>query len=171
MKSGLASSSQSRPRRKQKLTPLQLADLKSKSICRRCKQKGHWAADVDKCPKFNFFSSSEMDSHDNLSGSSASAQIQSGSAKQNKSVTFNMATLHNGHDYVPNVGPVVDYGAPYSGMGLVEFYALYPSICPGWKERLDPIPQYLTQLQTDHIGNLEVDHMQARFVELLDLFC
>ena len=56
-------------------------------------------------------------------------------------------------------------------MGLVEFYALYPSICPGWKERLDPIPQYLTQLQTDHIGNLEVDHMQARFVELLDLFC
>ena len=41
MTSGLASSSQSRPRRNQKLTPLQLADLKSKSICRRCKQKGH----------------------------------------------------------------------------------------------------------------------------------
>ena len=57
-------------------------------------------------------SSSEKNSHDNSSGSSASAQIQSGSAKQSKSVTFNMATLHNGHDYVPNIGPVVDDGAP-----------------------------------------------------------
>ena len=32
-------------RRKQRLTPEQLADLKSKSVCHLCNQKGHWKSD------------------------------------------------------------------------------------------------------------------------------
>ena len=37
------------PRQNQKLNPEQVADLKSKSICRVCEKKGHWASDLEPC--------------------------------------------------------------------------------------------------------------------------
>ena len=38
-------------------------------------------------------------------------------------------------------GPMVDDGAPYSGMGLKEFRVLAEYIMPTWDGKLQPIPE------------------------------
>ena len=50
--SSLATGSKRPPRedrQKKSLSPAEFSDLKSKSTCHVCQQKGHWATDVDKC--------------------------------------------------------------------------------------------------------------------------
>ena len=127
------------PRRKQKLTPSQLADLKSKSTCRKCRQKGHWATDLDKCPLARSRSglSTETNANHPDSGSNPPRQQQ---AKQ-KTVTFNMAQVcsNSGDGYI-TPGPLVDDAAPYSGMGIVELRALAPYLLPDWNGSFDPLP-------------------------------
>lgn len=50
-----------------------------------------------------------------------------------------MASLSQ-DDSVPAVGPLVDDGAPYSGLGIVELRTLATSLLPDWDGKLDPVP-------------------------------
>ena len=57
-------------------------------------------------------------------------------------ITFNMVS------YAPSVeillkvvpGPLLDDGAPYSGIGAKEFQIAHPFILPAWNGQYDPIP-------------------------------
>lgn len=89
-------------------------------------------------------------------GQNGRNQHQNGNKGKTGTVTFNMARLT---DAVANsgsaetlaahsvnceatkvLGPVVDDGAPYSGMGLDEFRQLQSTIMPTWDDVLDPLP-------------------------------
>ena len=38
------------------------------------------------------------------------------------------------------IRPQLDYGAPYSGLGLKEITILYPFLRTNWNQNLDPLP-------------------------------
>lgn len=44
-----------------------------------------------------------------------------------------------------SAGPLVDEGAPYCGMGIVELIALYKYLLPSWDCSLKPIPSQITE--------------------------
>ena len=58
-------------------------------------------------------------------------------------MTFNMARL-NGESCFSAchfIGPILDKGAPYSGLGLFELKVLSPYLRTNWIGWLDPLPQ------------------------------
>ena len=144
--------SESLPRRKQKLTPSQLADLKSKSTCRKCRQKGHWATDLDKCALAPSRSGLATEGNANHPDSGSNPPKQQ-KAKQ-KTVTFNMAQVCTKDDESSiTPGPLVDDAAPYSGMGIVELRALAPYLLPKWNGSFDPLPDLVKDKPFWQYGN------------------
>lgn len=95
------------------MTPAQLNDLKDKSQCHKCGKYGHWHSDHN------------QDGSLKLGARSSPAPIQndSGSTSSKKTVTFGMVKMvSDDHDIDTDFfGPLLDDGAPYSGMGLFEF--------------------------------------------------
>lgn len=120
--------------RKKRLTPVQLADLKSKSQCHDCKQYGHWRSDHNE---------------DGTLKPGVISTSQPGGNKKGilkKSVTFNMVQLSNGHPDIEfnSVGPLLDDGAPYSGIGMSELQLLSQLLLPLWNGTLDPVPDCIS---------------------------
>lgn len=93
---------------KKTISVSELADLKSKSTCHSCCAKGHWAND-QKCEQRK----KKSDRNDSESSDKSSRK---------RTVTFNMCCHMESNDD-PD-GPLVDDGAPYSGMGAVELSCL-----------------------------------------------
>ena len=119
--------------RKKRLTSEQLADLKSKSTCNRCHKKGHWASDTDKCEKYSQQEKSQIlqSTHHGVSGTPKSAQ---------GTMQFHMAKMSKHHDLSLTPRPLVDDGAPYSGMGIVELRSMCKDIIPDSEGKLLPMP-------------------------------
>ena len=121
---------------KKKLNPAELADLKTKTECRICHKHGHWACDhhADGTVKPGAV----------VIDTEANRNNQDENPPRRRNLTFNMASLDHGvpnskipHDFI---GPLVDDGAPYSGMGMHEFTLLKPVLLAEWNGQLDPIP-------------------------------
>lgn len=120
---------------KQKLTPEQLADLKSKSTCRKCGVLGHWESDHNPDGSLN----RPMRPSTNKNESSSNCKA---SKEPKKTVTFHMVNIPSAIFDNP-VGPLLDDGAPYSGMGLAEFKLIQPFVVPDWNGSLDPLPEII----------------------------
>lgn len=110
------------------MTPEQLSDLKSRSTCRKCQRKGPWAQDHG--PDGNYPPLVKRAHSDSAAG------------RQNaKTVTFNMVRLGTHYnEAVSYSGPLLDDGAPYSGLGEKELEALAPVLLPFWDKVYEPIP-------------------------------
>jgi len=114
------------------LTADQLANLKSKSKCRRCMKYGHWADDhnEDGSLKPGVTSTHEPPN--------SSSKPSTGS----RAVTFNMVNLIGSNcDITEVAGPLLDDGAPYCGMGENEFKILQPLILPNWTGSFEDLPE------------------------------
>eukprot|EP00171_Calliarthron_tuberculosum_P001315 IDg1315t1 len=118
-------------------TPAEIAEIKSKSTCRKCGQIGHWHSDHNPDGTLNPSVKSSPPTSSNASGSNK------------KSITFNMANISSNScsDSIPAdfVGPLLDDGAPYSGIGLSEFRLLQKVLIPDWKGKFDSIPTEIAE--------------------------
>ena len=122
------------PRQRKRLSPHELADLKGKSICRSCGERGHWASD-GLCKSSQVSRKRSVDkppiSTDN------SKHVNSGNSSG--SVAFFMANVcDDGTAKFPR--PLVDDGAPYSGLGVQQLVEIAEDIMVGWNGKLDPLP-------------------------------
>ena len=63
-------------------------------------------------------------------------------APQNKSLTFSMAKITDNSEFFFNhfIGPLLDDGAPYSGLGMHELKILSPYLHKNWHGEQDPLP-------------------------------
>ena len=117
---------------KRSLTPEQLADLKSKSQCKRCNQYGHWRSDHNEDGSLK-------------PGVKSFPAPNSSKSTLKKTVTFNLATVSDPLSVASCdfIGPLCDDGAPYSGLGQCELNILRSVLLPNWDGVLDPIPDKL----------------------------
>ena len=101
--------------------------------CRKCKKWGHWESD-----------------HNDDGSLKPGAVSNDGPMKTDKAekkgvITFGMVKLcdqacDSGMTVTP-CGPLLDDGAPYSGLGTAEFHVLQPEVLPEWNQKFDPIPE------------------------------
>lgn len=118
------------------LTPEQLADVKSRSTSYQWQEKGHWKSDHNK-------DGSLKPSVKSVQSNPRSTNVSKspGSAQKN-TVTFHMVQFTNNYDFAYDFfGPLLDDGAPYSGMGLSEFLLLQPMLIPNWDGSILPVPR------------------------------
>jgi len=117
------------------LNASQLADLKNKSTCHKCKKMGHWKSDHNR-------DGSLKPGVKSFDQPSSDTRIES--SRSNRTVTFNMCHITNHQelfDIEDNfVGPLLDDGAPYSGIGMSELQVLAHIVLPDWNNKLDPLP-------------------------------
>ncbi len=112
-----------RNNRKPKYTLQQLAEVKARSRCRRCKNYGHWQSDLNEDGSFNPGVKYVANS---LSGNSSKSTHEDGSKQSNqtdkKTVTFHMARFTpEKSEMNPQFSePLLDDIAPYSGIGIQE---------------------------------------------------
>ena len=107
---------------KKRLSPAAFADMMSKSTCKLCGEKGHWARDRSRLNNSNKNNIPDQNRHKSTPHSSPPRRAQS-PVPNNKqgTVTFNMVTVSNGYtSNSDSVGPLVEDGAPHSGLGLIE---------------------------------------------------
>ena len=130
-----AGSSDSKGGKKKRLTPDELSDLKSNSTCRVCNEKGHWSTNVDKC---KLAQSTQSRPGNPPSGRGSKPEISP--VSPHGTIKFNMAVLspNDTISYMP--GLLVDDGAPYGGIRIVELRTLAPDLLPAWDGKLQPLP-------------------------------
>lgn len=101
-------------RHRRKLSASEFANMMSKSTCRKCGKKCHWAKDhydgkwktINEKPAFC---------------TTFSAEKEKPHSEQATTMTFNMANLQNDiKEMEASVGPLVDDGALYSDLSLEE---------------------------------------------------
>lgn len=88
---------------------------------------------------------------------------------------FNMVSLTPGQSLVTSPGPLVDDGAPYSGLGVVELRSLAPCLLPDWDGTLQPdrlqraIPSTvcLKLFALHRSGGMEAANMQVQSARYL----
>ena len=76
-----------------------------------------------------------------------------------KTLSFGMVQLKNSTSeklFESNtIGPLLDDGAPYSGIGLEEFLVMQPLLLPKWNGKLDPVPDHLSSYKFWQYGSGE----------------
>lgn len=125
-------------------TPEELAELKKRTKCNDCGKKGHWKGDPQ-CENKESDDNRASQDHGTTSAGSSSGIVKTntkGKANKTGTVSFHMVKLKPESDgYIEDrLGPLVDDGAPYSGMGLQEFYELQRVIMPSFHGVFDPLP-------------------------------
>lgn len=112
-------------------TPEQLARLKARTKCHKCRKWGHWRYDH------------KEDGSLKPGVKAFDAPPQQENSEENV-LRFNMATLaaknKNTISVSNQTGPLLDDGAPYSGIGSTELKLIAELVCPEWNGNLDPIP-------------------------------
>ena len=114
-----------------KLTPEQLAKKKLNSRCRKCQKWGHWDSDHLENGKLKPNTPSRETKEDNA-GKGA--------------VTFNMVNVSkcpsgsSGTNFSLETGPLLDDGAPYSGIGEQEFHILRSKLQTNFNGTFDELP-------------------------------
>lgn len=132
-------------RNKKKLSPDQLADLKSRSRCHKCSKLGHWSTDhnVDGSLMSNTRS---FDNSRNWNGAPPKRNV----------VSFNMGNMPSDSPitFAPaHLDPLVDDGAPYSAIGQNELNLLQPHLLPNWNGDVPPRPRSLENRRFWQYGN------------------
>jgi len=125
---------------KKRLTPQELADLKAKSKCRRCPKWGHWASDhIDQ--------DTLKPGTKSFDGPPCTGFQPTGILRPaSKALSFNICTLPRSDLNVTLYsGPLVDDGAPYSGIGYIELSMIAKHVCPDWNATLDPLPDLVSE--------------------------
>ena len=125
------------PRSRCKYTPQQLAEVKARSQRKICEEWGHRHSDH------------HSDGYLNPSVKSSKAlpeasKFNSMPQKSDKKwVTFHMAKLNSSKDSNDEKldGPLLDDGAPYSGIGFYEIKTLSPYLSTNSNGKLDPLPE------------------------------
>ena len=127
--------------KKTKLTPEQLADLKSKSTCNRCQKKCHWSTDYDKCEMYKKDQGSSASMTDQGSRNASSGPRSSVQTAKEGTLQFNMASISCPGNEEIAISPLVDNAAPYNGIGIVELRAISKGVFHSWNGDLDPLPE------------------------------
>lgn len=119
---------------------------KSRSTCRRCGKKRHRQSD-NLC---NNLAEIQSDAH--LS-EAENWRRQSGSKR---AISFHMAYLDSSLSANENdvyICPLVNDGATYSGIGLVELRLLAKDLVPNWSGSLHPLPYSVKNRTFCHYSN------------------
>jgi len=111
-----------------------LKEMKQRSQCRKCKKWGHWASDHTKDGELKH---------------GVKSYEKPGDAGEEKgggggAVTFNMVNCQ-ALPFGNGIGPLLDDGAPYSGMGIQEFKMIQPMILPEWNGKFDALPDSIKE--------------------------
>lgn len=114
-----------------------IAELKKKTKCKECKKKGHWAGDPE-CELTKKNDQNQAHPPQNANGN-ANGNAQANGNGKPKALHFHMANFSDQIEEAP--GPMVDDGAPYSGIGIQELANLFESINCEWNGKLNPIPK------------------------------
>ena len=119
--------------------PRQIAELKKNSRSKRCELWGHWRSDHT--------SDGTMKSEVKASKNPVTQpykewnNVNSKPNTHKKTMTFNIAMLNGTCSFSSShfTGPLLDDGAPYSGLGLLELEMLSPYLRSNWNGKLDPL--------------------------------
>lgn len=114
---------------KQKLSPEQLANLKSKSRCRNCGEWGHWSKEQNDDGSINFPSSSSNDKN---------KKKLDGKLKKNRYIShgiFSTSVFYN------PVRPLLDDVISYSSIGFDGFKIIQPYVVSKWNGTLNELPK------------------------------
>lgn len=128
-------------KKKKRLTSEQLADLKSKSQCKRCNEWDHWRGDHNPDGSLKPGVKSSKSPLESVKRQSCSI------SPQKKSVTFHVAKLSSFNmDFCDsNVpGPLLDGATPYSGIGIEELNLLSSYLKRKWNGKVRPIPDSIS---------------------------
>ena len=124
-------------KQKKRLTPAELVELKARCQCRLCKKYGHWVEDHFPDGKLKPGTASTDEPVDKRK---QTHQPTDGTltfmAKLSRTALDN--DLFAGHH-----GPLLDDGAPFSGIGFTEFKMLQSRILPDWSGTLDALPDII----------------------------
>lgn len=131
-------------RSRRRLSPEELADLKSKSTCRKCGAKDHW--EVDHGSDGTFVPKKQHNGDEKTTGP----------VKMGKTVSFNMVRIFGQTEAFEDLpGPLLDDAAPYSDLGEKEFRMLAPYLLPAWNELYEPLPPDLADFPYCQYGSGE----------------
>lgn len=135
-----------------------LQNMRNTMPCRFCGNYGHWwdaHQDDGSLPSHIPSSDVPIEKHEDKS---QNQHHQSNSADTKSSITFNMAHIKSFKKcaaieerecqeisaHAPsrsdNIGPMVDNGAPYSAIGILDLLLLSSNILPSFEGSLDPVP-------------------------------
>ena len=121
-------------------TPQQIAEMKRTSRCKTCGQWGHWHSDhfPDGTLRPGAISNRNSPSY----SSTEPRNFPPRPGPQKKTMTFNMVKITNNGNLSTShfIGPLLDDGAPYSGLGIHELTILSPFLHTNWNQKLDPLP-------------------------------
>lgn len=134
---------------RRRLSPEEFLALKMRTKCHKCDMYGHWANDH----KPDGSLKAGMKSNPKPEGTGSS-----GESPARRGATFNMVHLVPENVHVPfdnPVGPLLDDGAPYSGIGIEEFNMIQPVVIPGWKGVFDALPDSVKDRPRWQYGNGE----------------
>ena len=124
-----------------KRTPEQLVKLKAKSQCKTCGNWGHWHSDHNKDGSLKSGVKSSKERPEKPEGQPSDA----GTSK--KSATFHMAKVFPESSALGScdfTGPLLDDGAPYSGIGISELKFLFPFLRNKWNGKFNPLPDSIS---------------------------
>jgi len=125
-----------------RMTPAELQARKNTTKCRRanCGKYGHWYK--DHYPNGSLKPGvKSYDTPQNGTNGSVCYGNQRGTSSSNGKVSFNMVNLRQKSLELHNpIGPLLDDGAPYSGIGLDEFKLLQSIVYPSWNGKFDGLP-------------------------------
>lgn len=97
--------------------------------------EGHWASEHN--------DDGTLKSGAVLIESIGAANTSTDTPSRRKTIMVNLASLGDCHqecDFPYDfIGPLVDNGAPYSGIGLYEFSLLKSFLVPKWNRKSDPL--------------------------------
>lgn len=120
---------------KKKLSPEDFAEMKSKSKCRTCNNFGHWSTDHNSDGTLKPGVPSTTSPPGTTNNDSASSS--------KKAISFHMGNIsceESEDQFMHHYGPLLDDGAPYSGIGEIELKHIQTYVCPLWDGNLEPLP-------------------------------
>lgn len=149
--------------RPNRMTREQVIAAKNSSPCKRCGQFGHWYGDHCDDGSLPAHVSSSPSPIVNQSNSKFIDLKQTEKSDvNNKVLKFNNSTAltelsiassdPNALDAISN-GPLVDSGAPYSAIGIVELAVVAAVILPRWNGQLDAVPNAINNCRYWQYGN------------------
>ena len=121
-------------------TPQQIAELKKVSRCKTCGKWGHWHSYHHPNGTLKYGAKSYRTPPANHIKESRNKPSRC--VPQKKSMTFNIVNMTDDSKLSPShfIGPLLDEGAPCSGLGIHELKMLSPYLRTTWHEQLDPLP-------------------------------
>lgn len=129
---------------KKKLSSEKLADFRNKTQRRRCHKRGQWVAE------HNEDGSLKPGAVVIKAGGSSQAQTQNRTQTthppRKRNITLNKMVYLGTKENIPTfqngfVGPLVEDGEPYSGMGTKDFTLLKSLLVPEWNGKFDLFPE------------------------------